>query len=205
MDAGADREAVARPTAEGYEALLRAVPRVVGRSGFRGLTYRAVGREAGLTSGLISYYFKTREKLISEAAALAVSEAIAQSSLVPVSGRIDDFASDTAVVVQRDADRQAFQYELVFEARRNPSLLPYLQAQYEVYFQAVETALEEFDISPDPGLTRLVFAALDGLVLQQLIFDRPAETVQSIEALRYLLKSQREPSTAGQQSGAAHG
>ncbi len=35
---------------------------------------------------------------------------------------------------------------------------------------------------------RLVFAALDGLTLQQLIFDRPADTEAAVAELQALLR-----------------
>lgn len=171
----------------GYWALLRAVPQTVAKHGFRGLTYRALADEAGVTYGLISYHFGTREALIEDAAKLASEEAIANSTLVPESGRIEDFSSGLAQLIRDDAASQAFQFDLVTEALRNEKLRPPVRKLYTRYIEAVEEALSEFGIDDDPYLARVVFAALDGLTLQQFVFDDEAETEKAIARLREII------------------
>jgi hypothetical protein len=51
----------------------------------------------------------------------------------------------------------------------------------------IEQSLVALGLPRDRALTRLVFAALDGLVLQQLIFADPGATDAAIERLRELL------------------
>jgi DNA-binding transcriptional regulator YbjK len=187
-DVSGTAEQAAPPGGEGYWALLRAVPHVVARSGFRGLTHREVAREAGVTYGLVGYHFGSREALINEAALKATKDAIAGSDLVPVSGTLDDFASGLSKLVSEEADAQAFQYELAFEARRKPALLDHVQDLYRQYFDAISRALAECGLEDDPALARVVFAALDGIALQQLIFDDPDETDEAVAALRSILR-----------------
>ncbi len=171
----------------GYWALLRAVPRTVARSGFRGLTYRALAKEAGVTYGLISYHFGSREALIEDAARLAVDEAIEKSHLVPEAGELDDFASGFMELVKEDRDAQLFQYDLVTEALRNRKLQGPVAELYRRYVATIEETLREFGIDDDPALARVVFAALDGLTLQQLIFEDEAGTEAAIARLRQLI------------------
>jgi TetR/AcrR family transcriptional regulator, regulator of biofilm formation and stress response len=184
------------PGGEGYWALIRAVPRVVARVGFRGLTHREVAREAGVTYGLVGYHFGSREALIHQAALTATKEAIAEAHIVPAGGELDDFASGLTKVVSEDTDAQAFQYELAFEARRVPALLEHVRDLYRQYFDATSNALAELDVENDPAMARVVFAALDGLALQQLIFDRPDETDEAVERLREILRLLRERASA---------
>jgi AcrR family transcriptional regulator len=172
---------------EGYWALLRAVPRTVAKLGFRGLTYRALADEAGVTYGLISYHFGTREALIEDAAKLAVDEAIVGSRLVPESGELDDFAAGLTRLIREDAAGQAFQFDLVTESMRNEKLHPPVAKLYTRYIEAVEEALHEFGVEDDPYLARVVFAALDGLTLQQFIFEDEAETERAIARLRQII------------------
>jgi AcrR family transcriptional regulator len=172
----------------GYWALLRAVPRTVARSGFRGLTYRALAEEAGVTYGLISYHFGSREALIEDAARLAVDEAISKSQLVPESGKVEDFASGLPRLLREDRDAQAFQYDLVSEALRNEKLQEPVAELYRRYVSAVEEALREFGVADDPALARVVFAALDGLTLQQFIFDDEAATDVAVGRLQELIR-----------------
>ena len=63
-------------------------------------------------------------------------------------------------------------YELILEARRRPELTPAVQALYDRYLAATQRELERLGLAGDRPLTRLVFAALDGLVLQMLIYGR---------------------------------
>ena len=175
------------PKRAGYWALLRAVPKTVAKLGFRGLTYRALAAEAGVTYGLISYHFGTREALIEEAAKLAAEEAITGSILVPESGEIDDFASGLTTLLREDPSGQAFQFDLVTEAMRNKKLHPSVVTLYTRYIDAVDDALREFGIDDDPYLARVIFAALDGLTLQQLIFEDEGETEKAIVRLREII------------------
>lgn len=175
------------PKRAGYWALLRAVPKTVAKLGFRGLTYRALADEAGVTYGLISYHFGTREALIEDAAKLAVDEAIIGSILVPESGEIEDFASGLTTLLREDPAGQAFQFDLVTESMRNKKLHPPVVSLYTKYVAAVEDALREFGIEDDPYLARVIFAALDGLTLQQFIFEDEAETEKAIARLREII------------------
>jgi TetR/AcrR family transcriptional regulator, regulator of biofilm formation and stress response len=171
----------------GYWALLRAVPRTVAKLGFRGLTYRALADEAGVTYGLISYHFGTREALIEAAAKLALEDAIVGSALVPESGRLDDFAGSLTDLLREDPAGQAFQFDLVTEAMRNDKLHPPVVELYTRYVTAVEDALHEFGVENDPALARVVFAALDGITLQHFFFGDEAETEASLTRLRELI------------------
>jgi TetR/AcrR family transcriptional regulator, regulator of biofilm formation and stress response len=184
-----DADAAPRPTyREGRDALLDATARVVAREGFRGLTYRAVAREAGLTHGSVAYHFGSRDNLIHETTVKAAREAIAGSSLEPGSGRLEDFARDLSRLAAESPEPQAFQFELALEARRRPHLLPEIRALYEQYLDVVAGALQRFGIESTPPLARLVFAALDGLMLQQLIFGRPDDTEEAVALLQDLLR-----------------
>ncbi|MFG2123028.1 TetR/AcrR family transcriptional regulator [Streptomyces sp. NPDC048710] len=174
---------------EGREALLRAAVRVVGRRGLRHLTYRAVAEEAGVTHGLVVHHFGSRDALIEESLAYAIRTSLSSSLLEPGTGRPEDFVAGLTDMVEEDADGQAYQYELLLEARRRPELLPQVRELYAEYFGASQRELDRI-LPPgaSPAFNRLVFAALDGLVLHQLtgIADR-ADTEASLAELRSLL------------------
>jgi TetR/AcrR family transcriptional regulator, regulator of biofilm formation and stress response len=163
------------------------VLRAVDKHGFAGLTYRAVAAEAGVTHGLVSYHFGSLEAMITEALALAADEAIRDSRMAISSGELDAFANSISTLVSEQTEAQSYQYELTFEARRRPELAGQVRALYENYYDVIEESLAALGISRDRALTRLVFAALDGLVLQQLIFGDARATDASIERLRELL------------------
>ncbi|MCX4531847.1 TetR/AcrR family transcriptional regulator [Streptomyces sp. NPDC002596] len=173
----------------GREALLGAAVRVVARGGLRKLTYRAVAEEAGVTHGLVVHHFGSRDALIEEALTHAVRTSLSSSALEPGTGKVTDFSTGLSEMVTADPDIQVFQYELLLESRRRPELLPPLRALYDEYFEATQRELTR--ILPgdaNPALMRLVFAALDGLVLHQLVFDEPTVTDAALEELRALLR-----------------
>jgi AcrR family transcriptional regulator len=159
----------------------------VAKYGFAGLTYRAVAAEAGVTHGLVSYHFGSLDAMIGEALVLAADEAIRDSRVTVSSGELFAFAERVSTLVSEQPDAQTYQFELTFEARRRPELASQVRALYENYYSVTERSLVELGIERDQALTRLVFAALDGLVLQQLIFGDARATDASIARLHELL------------------
>ena len=93
----------------GREALLEATVRVVARAGLRKVTNRVVAEEAGVTHGLVSHHFGTRDALVAEALKYVLDRSLAQSTLGSGSGSIDDLARTLVEMATSDADGQAFQ------------------------------------------------------------------------------------------------
>ncbi|MFM9608214.1 TetR family transcriptional regulator [Streptomyces sp. V2] len=173
----------------GRVALLDAAVRVVARGGLRKLTYRAVAEEAGVTHGLVVHHFGSRDALIEEAVTHAVRSSLERSALGAGGQEAAGFSGALVDMVESGPELQAFQYELLLEARRRPELLPHLRALYEEYFEA--SAHEVARFLPEPvsrGLSRLVFAALEGLVLHQLVFGEREVTEEALAELRALLE-----------------
>lgn len=174
---------------EGREALLNAAVRVVARGGLRRLTYRAVAEEAGVTHGLVVHHFGSRDALIEETLAHTIRTSLNTSALEPGTGKVVDFSAGLSEMVTADPDVQAFQYELLLESRRRPELLPQIRALYDEYFDATQRELTRMlPVGADQALSRLVFAALDGLVLHQLVLGEPEVTDAALEELRSLLR-----------------
>jgi AcrR family transcriptional regulator len=175
---------------EGRDALLDATVRVVAKHGLRGLTYRRVAEEAGTTHGLVSYHFKSRDALIHEAVARASRRAVEGSLLDPSSRRIEDFVRELPELVRNEADAQAFQFEVALEGRRRPTLSAEVRAAYEGWFAVTRNSLAELGLDGDADVTaRLVFAAIDGLTLQQLVFEDPEKTREAVELLQDILRT----------------
>ena len=177
----------------GREALCRALVRIVARDGLRRVTFRSVAAEAGVTHGLATYHFRTREAMISEALSWAVRHAIDESRIAHEAADLSDFAAALPVLIHDRPEDAIFMDELVLQSLRRPELLADVQAMYERFIDAVRGSLVRFGISDDPAVARVVFAALDGLVKQQLIYRDPARTGAALAALRRLLASTAPP------------
>ncbi|UGS36031.1 TetR/AcrR family transcriptional regulator [Capillimicrobium parvum] len=174
---------------EGRQALLDAAIRVVAASGLRGLTIRAVGAEAGVTHGLVRHHFGSREALIEETLKYSAQVSIAASSLDPEDGDIDGLAANLPAMAEQQGELQAFQFELLLEARRRPELLPHVRAIYDEYLEATADGLRRAGVDHDADLALLVMAALDGLVLQQVVFGQPERTERVIGRLHDVLRA----------------
>jgi AcrR family transcriptional regulator len=183
-----ERASVERPPHnEGRDALLDATERVIAKHGFRGLTYRRVAAEAGLTHGLVTYHFGTLDAMVHAALERASRHAVEAARVDSDSGRLEDFAADLPRLAAEEPDAQAFQFELALEARRRPELSDDVRAQYDEFFAVTARALARIGIEPDPMLARLVFAALDGMMLQQLIFEDDGHGEELVEQLQRVL------------------
>jgi len=173
----------------GREALLNAAVRVVARGGLRKLTYRAVAEEAGVTHGLVVHHFGSRDALIEEALTHAIRSSLSSSALEPGTGKVEDFSVGLTEMVESGPDVQAFQYELLLESRRRPELLAHLRALYDEYFDATRRELTQMLPGPvGEGLSRMVFATLEGLVLHQLVFGEREVIEEALDELRSVLR-----------------
>jgi AcrR family transcriptional regulator len=196
---GADesrRRVLRLPHGKGRQALLEAVVRVVAREGFDGLTYRAVAAEAGVTHGLVHYHFGSRDAMVAETLRWAIEEAMESSiDTFAEAGEIDSFGEGLSALISSHPDAQTFQNELLLAACRRPDLRPHMDVLFRTYWEGIARALARGGIEPTPALVRLVFAAMNGLVLQQLYFDSVSWTDEAIEELQHALRLRKEEST----------
>lgn len=173
---------------DGREALIRAIIRVVARDGVDGLTFRSVAEEAGVTHGLVHYHFGTREAMINESLSWAAQDAIDSAQVMPLGSGLEDFAPEVGSMIEADPGPSAFQFELALQGLRWPEVGEQVEMLYRHFIETFRSALLEAGVEADEDLARLVFAAVDGLSLQQLIFGDRQSTDRAMERLRELLE-----------------
>ncbi len=169
------------------EALCAALVRVVARSGLDGVTYRAVAKEAGLSHGAASYHFATRDEMIQEALVWASRHSI-QTSRISVDGTLDDLAGDLPQLMTDFPEESMFSFELVLAAVRRPELASDIRASYYDFIDAVRDSLENLGFGDDLELARVVFATIDGLSIQHLIYRDRRATEAGVKVLHDLLR-----------------
>ena len=174
---------------EGRQALVDAAITVVAESGLRHLTYRAVAREAGVSHALVAHHFGSRDALIEAAVERALERSLAEAPL-EMSDDLNDWGRSLAQSVHHNPDLHAFQFEMALESRRNPELRPHVTKLYDAYRHATRRELMRHGIS-DTATAHLAFAALDGLVFQQVVFGHPRRTRESVAILRRLLRREK--------------
>jgi AcrR family transcriptional regulator len=182
-------EGSAESGAPGRAALLDAAVRVVARDGLDGVSYRSVAEEAGTTAGLVFYHFGSREALILEAAANAGRRSATHALLhSEEEDGLEGFLALLSTSASEDLDDHLFEYEMAFNSRRRPELGAEMRQLYRFYVEETERALAAAGLeNPRPALARLIFGIIDGIVLQQVVFDDPDATDRAVSALRRLI------------------
>lgn len=182
----------------GREAILEASVLVVAELGLRGLTFRAVAQRANVNNSLIAHYFGSRENLILAALEWAVERSIEGTHLAESVSSPDDFGEQLSESLEHEAELQAYQYEMILEARRSPELRPAIRKLYEQYETALEESLRDFGIDTiDADTKRALFGAVDGLVLQRISGNISASefTGALTQVMRFARAARSEDST----------
>jgi TetR/AcrR family transcriptional regulator, regulator of biofilm formation and stress response len=178
---------------QGRQALIDAAIAIASERGLRGLTYRAVAKAAGVSYGLVSHHFGSRAALISEA--LGSSVETLERNTLERPGPLPEFAIELAGFIAANEDLLVFQYELTMEARRRPELAPDIEKMYTDVLTLVGQRLREFGVDdPDGSLGWLIVAAIDGMILQQLVFSDPDRTRGGITIVQELIAARRKTS-----------
>ncbi len=167
------------------ELLLDAAIHIAGTQGPDKVTYRSVAARAGLSHSLVRFYFGTREVLLTEAFERAVRRDAAEAGLLAEDAA--SFAGGLVRTITEEPDRQLLQYDFLLRAVRGAGPLAPVTELYDYYIQQVAGTLENLGIEDDGTLAALVFATLDGLVLQHSIYQSTERTEKVLEALRELL------------------
>jgi AcrR family transcriptional regulator len=161
------------------------------RSGMRGLTHRAVDQTAGLPEGSTSYYFRTREALLSATlerlAELSTAELAAAPDMDAMAGLLHHWVTGAR-------DRMLARFELTLEATRRPALHATLERAGALFRTMAETMLTEAGV-PDPEIRAAdLVAHVDGLIFDQVASVGPPRTKAQIRAsLDALLASAARP------------
>jgi DNA-binding transcriptional regulator YbjK len=156
--------------------LLDAALVVVSESGMRGLTHRAVDRQAGLPEGTCSAYLRTRHALttaLTEYVASHLAADVQQLSEVLAScpGDHARATAETAALFERwlHGRELVTRFELSLEAARDPVLAEQFQTWRNNLVDVVATVLTQDGTTRDVVLAETLVVALDGVLLGALL------------------------------------
>lgn len=185
----------ALPEIQGRRELIADVAlRVLEAEGGRGLTHRAVDREAGLPEGSTSNYFPTREALLT-AAMLRLVEldgpaVRAMEDLVPGGPYEPRRAAELVaemiggMLSPERAPLAVARYELVLEARRRPEFKAAFNEVRREFLLLTERLLPAAGCTQPREHAPELLALLDGLMVNQLF--QPATVLSELEIVDYL-------------------
>jgi AcrR family transcriptional regulator len=186
-------EAVTVRPIEGDKAqrIVDAMRASVARRGAAGSTFDHVAREAGVSRGLLHYYFGTKERLLVEVVRRDCDIRMAMLDRALAHVRTADDFIDALVrsledVLAHDPEFYALLFEITTLARRNAEIAEELRALYRRTRSHVGELLR---VKQDEGVLRLadepeavaaiLFALGDGIAVQMLPEPRPAAAVEA--------------------------
>jgi AcrR family transcriptional regulator len=160
--------------------IIAAARTVLARDGVAGITMRSLAAEAGIPLSSLHYAFQSKEQIF---------RAVLEDIIAEISKNLELFRAGGTGLAQtlrlglrrafedseQTRDTQLMQYELTTYALRTAGLADLAAWQYEQYCailadwcrEAATAAGETCAVSFD-ALARVLLAALDGLILQQL-------------------------------------
>ena len=180
--------------------ILEATLRVIGRGGLAAVDHRTVATEAGVPLGSTTYYFSSKDDMVSQTlnhvadqeaerlAAARLSLEGAEAAEVPE--RLIDIVMSGVTI---DRVELLAQYQLYLESARREDLRPAAQRWDQAYAELYELALQKAG-SPDPaGRGRLLCLSLDGLILQHMAMGGELEDLrsQALELVRLFAALER--------------
>jgi DNA-binding transcriptional regulator YbjK len=152
--------------------------RILGESGSRGFTHRAVDRAAGVPTGTTSNYFNSRSALLEAALKLHVElDTPPEAVLAEVPGMelSDEEALEVMLGVlerlrsKKNSDLLKARYELVLEASRDPQLHEIFEPARRRFVALAEALLAARGCrSPEQHAAQLV-VVMDGALMDSLI------------------------------------
>jgi AcrR family transcriptional regulator len=162
---------------EKAQRIVEAMRTSVGKRGAAGSTFDVVAREAGVSRGLLHYYFGSKERLMVEvvrsdcdARVAALEERLATATSA------DEFVAflvQTLEAFLSDEPSQAVLYEMLSASRRSEEIRAELAELYRRWRGQLATALRDkqqegvvsLDAEPE-SVAALLFALGDGMGLQ---------------------------------------
>jgi DNA-binding transcriptional regulator YbjK len=162
------------------EALLEAVLRIVAETGADAVTHRRVAEIAGLPLASTTYWFDSKEHLLTAALELAAQRDTAR--LLAQAAQLHDHhggltsidAAVDLIIDPPDGDLQASRgslmatYSLLLEAARRPALRDVARRWTEVYLVTLGQLLERAGSVHPRQDAELLLGAADGLLIGQL-------------------------------------
>jgi AcrR family transcriptional regulator len=172
---------------EGKEKIIQAAQRLIAKQGVEKTSMRNIAEEAGITTGAIYYYYKSKEELLydvmdySTAITANIMEKRYSASANPEEV-LDEIARQVAHRLKKSSAWRlryylAYQAALGDEALRAKFASDYA-AQAERTAQLFNYVFETQPAPQDLSLAIIMIAALDGINLQQFMGALPVESAE---------------------------
>jgi AcrR family transcriptional regulator len=170
---------IARPRSDvKARQILEAARTVLGNKGYAATTISEVAAEAGVSRGLLHYYFESKEDLLARVVRLNLERSLELVDQLFADCRsADELAAGLAGVLRLSIEHDPAFFALFFECwivgRQSPAVAAEVHELFAEFRRAIQSRLEEAvergSIAPKlplDGLAVLLSGLLDGLALQ---------------------------------------
>jgi AcrR family transcriptional regulator len=156
--------------------ILQATAELVAEAGWSGFSTRDIAARAGVTQGIVSYHWRSKDELVREAALAASARALA-----PIFDVLERAPSLTAALEQMLALEELFTdepqltllfFETMLHAGRDPQLREALAEMIRDFRSRLAAALADRGAADPEATAAALTAALDGLFLHAVVDDR---------------------------------
>ena len=178
----------AEQRAERRKAIIDAALRIIASRGLPGVTHRTVAREARVPLAATTYYFASKNEILSEAleslAAVEVARLerlaadVAEGS--PTETELAAALGEALMPEPADAERAwRAQFEIYVEAARNPALRPAVIRWRRAFVDLTASALRAIGAPEPERRAPIAVAAINGILLDRLrgVGDDPDQTM----------------------------
>jgi DNA-binding transcriptional regulator YbjK len=163
------------------QLLLETTLEVIGVDGVDAVTHRRVAELAGVPLGSTTYWFASRQEMLTEALAhfarLDIENVRRRFGALgrrPSRRRlVDEFVAYLAPQLREDRSHTAAQYALLQEAAREPALEPVVREWTKAWQEALAEIFESLGAEQPELEARMFLAMLDGISLVQLAAPDP--------------------------------
>lgn len=167
--------------------LLDAAIEIASTEGLDKVTYRSVARKVGLSHSLVRFYFGTGDAMRGEALETWAKMDIDDSQIRATT--IEEFGAEIMQLMTGDRARAMLQFDYLLRSVDGTYPIESMQRVYDLYIGGVSQTLADLEINDPQGATAaLVFAAIDGLILQHAVYGSDERTEQSMDQLRRILR-----------------
>jgi AcrR family transcriptional regulator len=187
---------------EKVQRIVDAMRHCVAERGIAGATFEHVSRQAGVSRGLLHYYFGTKERLLIEVLRNDAETRIAMLDEPLAAAKTADdviavLVSGAEEVLREDPGFYVILYELFTAGRQNPEIQAELAELYHRSRRHVAGLLRQKEVEgvlslrfDAESVVTYMFAAADGCALQRLTDperDYSATVTAGTEVARFLL------------------
>jgi AcrR family transcriptional regulator len=156
--------------------ILQATAELVAEAGWSGFSTRDIAARAGVTQGIVSYHWRSKDDLVRESALAASAQALA-----PAFDALERAPSVRAALEQMLELEELFReepqlalllFETMLQAGRDPQLRRALAEMMRDFRARLATALADQGAADSEATAAALTAALDGLFLHAAVDDR---------------------------------